>query len=259
MKHFVILMSMLSAWILLMWCSSNNTSGNIIQNSQPITNCSADGYYEKLKVIGNYSLMRDESRNVYSVTIPELCLEIISSPRNSEIDSWHNYIEENFKNNLSINIENNKIIMNNDTIFLIEDKNAAETLQESINSRYYLWIPDGDEHSFYWEDYCAVTNGQIFDKDLYVQGHILWESDKNSQFIIQTPYNIAKMKGLWQISLYRQLCWTEYPFQDIWFWINIPYNILYDDKFPTRYILYSVDWWHEINSPNMNITFHYLD
>ena len=78
MKHFAILMSMLSAWILLMWCSSNNTSGNIIQNSQPITNCSADGYYEKLKVIGNYSLMRDESRNVYSVTIPELCLEIIS-------------------------------------------------------------------------------------------------------------------------------------------------------------------------------------
>ena len=262
MKSYFIIFLLSFFWLFLNWCLDHNIKEleDNLETSSVLLNCSENNYYSTVQIHSINKLTWNQWENAYSLVIPELCTEIISRPNDSktDINKWHEEVENRFNSFLWIKIDNNKIIINDSIFFIIEDKIPDITLQESINEKYYLWISDEEDLQFNWESYCKITNKKIYENTIYTT-LLLGKNDSDVQYIVQTPYNIARNNNLWEASLYRQLCWTLFPFQDVWFWINIPFNILYTDKHPSRYILYSLDWWNEKQSPIMNITFKYLD
>ena len=205
--------------------------------------CKGKEYYTNLTWSGNFTLQRDEAESGFSAVIPELCVKLVSRPRdtNTSLSEWKAYNENPTywpKEILKWTLSGNSIVLwvNWQARYIFNSKEKGTSLAQAIQTKYNL---DSD----CWVKRDPDLNGKK--QDLYARPHILWESDEKSRYTLNTHE--------------KDTCSPSYPTEDVGFWELLPYDILYTDKQDTRYLLYNLSVTQESSSPYLNMTFEYTD
>lgn len=221
------------------WCTNTSSTQNTLVQEAPI-DCSAPNYYENINLKKSYKFMWDEENSAFVTKIPELCLKISSfQTTNYPPNERREVIETYFSWHLDVYVENNTIFLDNEKNprYIIRNKDIDSTLQDEIQNHYYLGVDELNEDIiFKGEKFCQIKENPPTENNFYTQAQL--GDDENSSYLINTPYLIASKHWI-KSKIYSQFCGESFPYAWENFWIYTPYKILYNQKFPQLYILYS--------------------
>lgn len=196
---------------------------------------------EKEKILFNWN----EKNSNYTAHIPQLWIELIASPNKGiDIEVWKKQVKED--------AEKHGIIVNKNTLetynhwirtinhFIVNTKEKHNSLQEQLYKDYNIKA---------WEYSLCSVQEYMPSENQGVYNSIQYPSDTNS---IKT-YRMLTLKDiLWENRaieeywlLNAQTCWYDFPYQYGWFDRIVLNNILYDSKFPEKYIIYKQDLSHD--------------
>lgn len=262
--YFFILLKMKKIYgLLILWsvtlfsaCQFNSSYSSISSTKNTSSlNCFQENYYENLEWKQKIPFVWNNDENAYEVTIPELCVKF-SLARVDESFKWDlsRWKEKDPQKNplLYAEREGNRVLFDNGNVqYIIKNKKKEETLDEAIDGVF--WIHN---NAMLDKKYCNIIKNTHSYNELSMNGwanpKIEWE--KNAQYLLETPYLVAKNMNISDNEAYSQICGLSYPVEDIWFGRIVPYGVLYTDNNPEVYVLYNNNVAQDIHTPFTDVT-----